>query len=237
VRLSKTCIHEAGHAVAACLLGHPIIKVARDGMDSLRKRHSKAARLREIVIALAGPCAEQTFFPLPIEKRRTVWCQHWHSDQGNIRKHLATLPAHIRRAMRKALTREAVNLVRSNRRAVLTCALALEKYGTLTGNDVARIVQRSEVLKRDLTLRKVVPYKQAKPYRWEDTASMGRSGAPDGHMREDTEDYFDPRAGVQGRSQGPLGSMREPGQRPPLNLGDDVMPGSRLRTRGRRRVV
>ena len=86
-------------------------------------------------------------------------------------------------------------------------------------------------------MHKVVLYKQAKSFRWEDDTFPERAGAPDGYMREDVEDWFDPRAGIQGRSQAPYGSMREPGQRVPLNLGDDLLPGTRLRTRGRRRIV
>jgi hypothetical protein len=223
-------MHEAGHAVASVLLGHPVVKVARDGVDNLRKRHSKAARMREIVVATCGPASEQYWFPVPMQKRRELWREHWHSDAGNIAKHLATLPPHLRKAMRRALTKQAVHLVAKYRREIAVVAAALEQRGTLTGDDVKKIVER-------VAVRKMVAYRRARPYRHEDEFIAGRSGASDGSMDEDVQSYFDPRAGVQGRSQSPLGSMREPGQRPPLNLGDDVVPGSRLRVRGRRRVV
>lgn len=91
--------------------------------------------------------------------------------------------------------------------------------------------------KNNKDVEKMVPYKQAKPYRWEDEFVPGRSGAADGHMSEKVEESFDPRLGIQERSQGPYGSMKTPGKEPPLNLGDDVLPGSRMRTKGRKRVL
>lgn len=86
-------------------------------------------------------------------------------------------------------------------------------------------------------LEKMVPYAQARPYRWEDDTFPERAGAADGWMDAKTEDYFSERGGIQERSQGPYGSMRSNGKEPPLNLGDDVMPGSRMQTKGRRRIV
>lgn len=87
-------------------------------------------------------------------------------------------------------------------------------------------------------VKKMVPYKEARPYREEDTSFHSRAGAADGAMSDKVEDTFDSRGGIQGHKQGPYGSMRGTGdQDPPLNLGDDPVPGSRLQTRGRRRII
>lgn len=95
--------------------------------------------------------------------------------------------------------------------------------------------------KDDKKVKKMVPYAQARPYRWEDDTFASRAGASDGYMDESVQGpamYAQERRETA-RSQGPYGSMRGPDNQndAPLNLGDDVVPGSRMRTKGRRRVL
>ena len=50
--------HEAGHAVAASVLGQPIKQATIDGVTTLVKVGCDRARRNEAIIAMAGPAAE-----------------------------------------------------------------------------------------------------------------------------------------------------------------------------------
>lgn len=88
---------------------------------------------------------------------------------------------------------------------------------------------KKQVKKAGIT--KVVPYAEAAPYRWEDESPSTRSGASSGGYVDDG--YFSELAGIEHQKKATNGS----GEALPLNTGDDVRPGSRLRTRSRRRTL
>jgi hypothetical protein len=89
-----TSVHEAGHAVIALVLGHAVMHASlADGVRTRYRRGDHAAQLREAMIALAGPLAEQRCRPITPAQRRALWREHWHTDLANARKHVETYGA------------------------------------------------------------------------------------------------------------------------------------------------
>lgn len=122
-----------------------------------------------------------------------------------------------------------------------------------SGEDVAYVIV--PVLNQ---IEKVIPYAEAAPYRHEDEFIAGQSGTPDGHHSQAAS--YSPSAGA--RRGGPdARGMKGPGAKPASRVadmttedlpaprsghrfdgeapisGDDAVPGARLRTNGRPRVV
>ena len=56
--MTQKSFHEAGHAVAASVLGQPIKQATMDGVITLVRVGCDRARRNEAIIAMAGPAAE-----------------------------------------------------------------------------------------------------------------------------------------------------------------------------------
>jgi hypothetical protein len=126
-----TAIHEAGHAVAACALGHAIVRVSLDDGCTTRWRDHPRAHIVEAAIAVAGPTAERRYrAPSPAELE-VLWREQWGTDLANARKHIAACDADP-----LVLVLEVELLVREHWTAIERVAAALEECSTLTGAEI-----------------------------------------------------------------------------------------------------
>lgn len=162
--LSAVAYHEAGHVVAAVLLGGEVVQVTlependgqlpdREGDVSIRWHHRGLNRedllRREITVCLAGPAAEMLYegerpHPAGVQQWRADWEIAWHlagqiiSDQTRRMQMLETLLASLCRMLGRDDCWQAVAEV----------ADQLEAFETLDGEQVTEIVCRWVELKR-----------------------------------------------------------------------------------------
>ena len=125
-------IHEAGHCVAAHVLGHPIVCASfDDGVRTRWRGDDPRAHIVEAAIAVAGPTAERRYrAPSPAELE-VLWREQWGTDLANARKHIAACDADP-----LVLVLEVELLVRENWEAIERVAAALQQRGTLSGAEV-----------------------------------------------------------------------------------------------------
>ena len=131
--MTEKSFHEAGHAVAASVLGQPIKQATMDGVTTLVKVGCGQARRNEAIIAMAGPAAEARAKSYSAEQSEELWNTVWAVDKENAKRRLAG--AGTEHAMRQARW-----IVEDNWDAVTKVAEALEKHGTLSGEDVAGLL-------------------------------------------------------------------------------------------------
>ena len=131
--MTEKSFHEAGHAVAASVLGQPIKQATMDGVTTLVKVGCDRARRNEAIIAMAGPAAEARAKSYSAEQSEELWNTVWAVDKENCKRQLGG--AGTEHAMRQARW-----IVEDNWDAVTKVAEALEKYGTLSGEDVAGLL-------------------------------------------------------------------------------------------------
>ena len=131
--MTEKSFHEAGHAVAASVLGQPIKQATMDGVTTLVKVGCDQARRNEAIIAMAGPAAEARAQSYSQEKSEELWSTVWAVDKENCKRQLGG--AGTEHAMRQARW-----IVEDNWDAVTKVAEALEKHGTLSGEDVAGLL-------------------------------------------------------------------------------------------------
>ena len=128
--MTEKSFHEAGHAVAASVLGQPIKQATMDGVTTLVKVGCGQARRNEAIIAMAGPAAEARAKSYSAEQSEELWNTVWAVDKEYCKRQLGG--AGTEHAMRQARW-----IVEDNWDAVTKVAEALEKHGTLSGEDVA----------------------------------------------------------------------------------------------------
>ena len=131
--MTEKSFHEAGHAVAASVLGQPIKQATMDGVTTLVKVGCGQARRNEAIIAMAGPAAEARAKSYSAEQSEELWNTVWAVDKENCKRQLGG--AGTEHAMRQARW-----IVEDNWDAVTKVAEALEKHGTLSGEDVAGLL-------------------------------------------------------------------------------------------------
>ena len=131
--MTEKSFHEAGHAVAASVLGQPIKQATMDGVTTLVKVGCDRARRNEAIIAMAGPAAEARAKSYSAEQSEELWKTVWAVDKENCKRQLGG--AGTEHAMRQARW-----IVEDNWDAVTKVAEALEKHGTLSGEDVAALL-------------------------------------------------------------------------------------------------
>ena len=131
--MTEKSFHEAGHAVAASVLGQPIKQATMDGVTTLVKVGCDQARRNEAIIAMAGPAAEARAKSYSAEQSEELWNTVWAVDKENCKRQLGG--AGTEHAMRQARW-----IVEDNWDAVEKVAEALEKHGTLSGEDVAGLL-------------------------------------------------------------------------------------------------
>ena len=130
--------HEAGHAVAASVLGTPIKRATLDGVTTVWWTGSDQARRNEAIIAMAGAAAETRAMSYSADQCDELWKTVWAVDKENAKRQLGgTGTEH---AMRQARW-----IVEDNWGGVEKVAAALEKHGTLTGEDVAVLLSTCRV--------------------------------------------------------------------------------------------
>jgi ornithine carbamoyltransferase len=129
--MTEKSFHEAGHAVAASVLGTPIkLASLNDGVTTVWWTGSDQARRNEAIIAMAGAAAEIRAMSYSADQCDELWKTVWAVDKENAkRRHGGTDTEH---AMRQARW-----IVEDNWGSIEKVAAALEKHGTLTGEDVA----------------------------------------------------------------------------------------------------
>lgn len=155
---SAIAYHEAGHAVAAVMLGGEVVRVTlependgelpeRDGDVQIRWHHrglSKRDLLeREISVCLAGPAAEMLYEGTRPDPRSI---QQWREDWGvawSLAGELITEPSR-RLAMLKALLDQLCQRFDAGDcwQAIAETADQLEAHQTLEGDEVSEIVRR-----------------------------------------------------------------------------------------------
>jgi hypothetical protein len=136
----RTCVHEAGHCVAALVLGVPIISVSIDNgtphMHLARYRAPHDCGLETVVtLCLSGPAAEELFFG-SIEDGGDL------ADYEMAREYLSRSISPLRAAAEFGSLRDsAQRLVRSAwaQQRIRVLADALLRGGTLSGEEIHRI--------------------------------------------------------------------------------------------------
>ena len=131
--MTEKSFHEAGHAVAASVLGQPIKQATMDGVTTLVKVGCDQARRHEAIIAMAGPAAETKAMGYTKEQAAELLTTVWAADVANAERRLNGQGTAL--AMRQAKW-----LMHDNWEAVTKVAEALEKHGTLSGEDVAALL-------------------------------------------------------------------------------------------------
>ena len=131
--MTEKSFHEAGHAVAASVLGQPIKQATMDGVITLVRVGCDRARRNEAIIAMAGPAAEARAKSYSAEQSEELWNTVWAVDKEYAKRQLAG--AGTEHAMRQARW-----IVEDNWDAVTKVAEDLEKHGTLSGEDVAGLL-------------------------------------------------------------------------------------------------
>ena len=131
--MTEKSFHEAGHAVAASVLGQPIKQATMDGVTTLVKVGCDQARRNEAIIAMAGPAAETRAMSYSEEQSDGALENGLGGRQG--KREEAARGAGTEHAMRQARW-----IMEDNWDAVTKVAEALEKHGTLSGEDVAGLL-------------------------------------------------------------------------------------------------
>jgi hypothetical protein len=86
--LLLTAHHEAGHGVAAHVVGHPV--------QRLSDRNILKEARQETVVSWGGPLAEHHYQPTTVAQRRQLWEKEWIGDRRN----LLRVDARVRRFAR-----------------------------------------------------------------------------------------------------------------------------------------
>lgn len=156
--LTPIAYHEAGHAVAAVLLGGQVVEVTlependgswpdREGDVSIRWHHGGLSKQdllrREITVCLAGPAAEMLFegerpHPIAVQQWRIDWELAWQLAGHLVndrRRRLRMLEA-LLQALCEMFDRE------DCWQAIAETADQLEAFETLEGEQVVEIVNR-----------------------------------------------------------------------------------------------
>ena len=99
-QMTEKAYHEAGHAVAASVLGQPIKQATMDGVTTLVKVGCDQARRNEAIIAMAGPAAEARAKSYSAEQSEELWNTVWAVDKEYAKRQLGG--AGTEHAMRQA---------------------------------------------------------------------------------------------------------------------------------------
>ena len=159
-----TSHHEAGHVVAAHIVGRPARRVTMRGAWTDRNNTS----MSECAINWAGPLAEHCYQPTTVAQRRALWQQQWRGDRRN----LLRFDADARRLARWRADR----IIHGRWPAVTAVAEALLRSGELTGADIAALVERAPTACLPDALSKMLP---ARPswLDWEEPSGTARAHA------------------------------------------------------------
>jgi hypothetical protein len=125
--------HEAGHAVAAAVLGTPIKRASLGGVTTWVRVGCPRARRNEAIIALSGPAAEDLHRRHTAPEREQMWRTAWAADWANALRQLAggDPEAALRRAQR---------LVCESWGPIERLARALRERGELAGAEVDAVI-------------------------------------------------------------------------------------------------
>ena len=127
--------HEAGHAVAAHVLGHPI-RSATLALVWTRPRDARAA----VLIALAGPAAEIVHAGHAAPERERLWSTAWATDRRNALRALDGVDgADLDFALRRA-----TKLVCEHWDWVIRLARVLRETGELSGDQINALIGARE---------------------------------------------------------------------------------------------
>ena len=121
VRLQLQAYHEAGHAVAAVVLGTPIRRATISVVTTLVKRGCPQAQRNDALIALAGPLAEDRYCGYSLVQQAQLWGSVWRTDLDNALYRLRAADS-LGVAVKKTQ-----QLVRENWRAIERLAQALQQ--------------------------------------------------------------------------------------------------------------
>ena len=125
--------HEAGHAVAASVLGASIKRAALDEVWTLVGVGCPRARRNAAIIALAGAEAETKYCGYSLDRQAELWGVAWATD-------LAIAMRDLDRAAIAPAIRQARQLVDEHWRAIEAVAQALLERGELTGVDIHALI-------------------------------------------------------------------------------------------------
>lgn len=129
--------HEAGHCVAAHVLGVPIKSATLDGVIVLRY-NTPRARAYSAAVSLGGPAAESKalgYDAATIAKLSTS--EAWSQDLANARRYVGEKGL-------KLTMRLARRIVHKNWHHVAAVAEALEARGTLDGAEIIELMSGNE---------------------------------------------------------------------------------------------
>ncbi len=132
--------HEAGHCIAARMLGIDVVSATAAGMPLTRTRWRGTAPLAIALVDLAGPAAEYAYLR---RTGRTVWRADLENARGRAQQ-IAAL-RHDEAELNDELARlgaKAVALVERNWKAIERVAAALVTGGTLAQDDVDALIGR-----------------------------------------------------------------------------------------------
>jgi hypothetical protein len=132
-------IHESGHACVAVVCGHPVIRVALDGVTTLYRRGDPHMHLGEAMIAFAGPLSESRFCRPSPAQQRALWQEEWHTDLANARRHLAAIGV----TDEWVIMRQVRIMVRLHWQAIRAVAKALNECGALSGEEFSALMPQS----------------------------------------------------------------------------------------------
>jgi ATP-dependent Zn protease len=145
VSLEHTAYHEAGHAVIALRLGYEVKKVKinpirKSGRATIPSKRSPD----DIKIYLAGPLAEALVNPTPFNEKIQLGARFdWRDVRRSVREFVALgfIDGREKDILIEELFHETKALVHRDRKAIAAVAEALLERNTLTGDDIARIVE------------------------------------------------------------------------------------------------
>ncbi len=112
---------EAVHAVVAIALGR-----------------GRAIASIEALIALCGPIAEQKLCQYNVDQQQQLWKREWSGDHANAHRHLETLGGGLDEAWIQAQ-----QLVTTHWHRIELVARALQREGTLTGDEVELLYRQA----------------------------------------------------------------------------------------------
>ena len=118
--------------IAACVLGHVVVRVSLDDGCTTRWRGDDSRRhLIQACVSIAGPTAERRYRAATPAELEVLWREQWGTDLANARKHIAACDADP-----LVLVLEVELLVREHWTAIERVAAALEECSTLTGAEI-----------------------------------------------------------------------------------------------------
>ena len=119
-------------ASIARILKHPVTRASLDGVTTQYRTDDRMALFNEAVIGAAGPAAELRLHPCPQSDCLPLWDGVWKGDREKVER--------IPIADRRAVARQARELVKQNWHAIGKVAAALLDKDVLTESELDALI-------------------------------------------------------------------------------------------------